>query len=164
MAKTEKEMMDNYKARINKQNQAIKSNYDKVTSILPKGTVKRIKALGLTINAAINNSLLPYLESLEQPIESTETPLESIKNNEVNTSVDFPELPPVIRETEDEEILALRKEKPNNDYIAFPESIGDLEKDNENFKKYIANVKEMRDKANKERIEIRKIESERGNM
>lgn len=164
MAKTEKEMMDNYKARISKQNQAIKSNYDKVTSILPKGTVKRIKALGLTINAAINNSLLPYLESLEQPIESTETPLESIKNNEVNTSVDFPELPPVIRETEDEEILALRKEKPNNDYIAFPESTGDLGKDNENFKKYIANVKEIRDKANKERIEIRKIESERGNM
>ena len=164
MAKTEKEMMDNYKARINKQNQAIKSNYDKVTSILPKGTVKRIKALGLTINAAINNSLLPYLESLEQPIESTETPLESIKNNEVNTSVDFPELPPVIRETEDEEILALRKEKPNNDYIAFPETTGDSEKDNENFKEYISKVKEMRDKANKERIEIRKIESERGNM
>ena len=42
-------------------------------------------------------------------------------------------------------------------------TVGFLE-DNENFKKYIAKVKEMRDKANKERIEIRKIESERGNM
>lgn len=164
MPKTEKEMMDNYKARISKQNQAIKSNYDKVTSILPKGTVKRIKALGLTINAAINNSLLPYLESLEQPVESTESSLKSIKNDEENTSVDFTELPPVIRETEDEEILALRKEKPNNNYIAFPESTGDLEKDNENFKKYIAKAKEMRDKSNKERIEIRKTESERRNM
>lgn len=164
MPKTEKEMMDNYKARISKQNQAIKSNYDKVTSILPKGTVKRIKALGLTINAAINNSLLPYLKSLEQPVESTEASLESIKSDEVNASADFTELPPAIIETEDEEILSLRKEKPNNNYITFPESTGDLEKDNENFNEYIAKVKEMRDKANKERIEIRKIESERGNM
>ena len=58
----------------------------------------------------------------------------------------------------------ISRKKPNNDYITFPESTGDLEKDNENFNEYIAKVKEMRDKANKERIEIRKIESERGNM
>lgn len=164
MAKSDKELISNYKNRISKQNQNIKNNYDRVSAVLPKGTINRIKSLGLTINAAINNSLLPYLESLEQTMESTETPLESIKNDEANTSVDFPELPPVIRETEDEEILSLRKEKPNNDYITFLKPTGDLEKDNENFKEYIAKVKEMRDKENKERIEIRKIESERGNM
>ena len=104
------------------------------------------------------------LDSLETPVEHAELPQIAIKNDKVNTSVDFPELSPAIRETEDEEILALRKEKPNNDYITFPETTGDLEKDNENFNEYIAKVKEMRDKSNKERIEIRKTESERGKM
>lgn len=65
MAKTDSEILNAYKARIKRQNDVIKDNYDKVTATLPKGTVNRIRALGLSINAAINKSLLVYLDCLE---------------------------------------------------------------------------------------------------
>lgn len=66
MAKTDEEILNSYKARIKRQNRAIKDNYDKVTATLPKGTIDRIRALGLSINAAINKSLLAYLDYLEK--------------------------------------------------------------------------------------------------
>lgn len=65
MAKTDAEILNAYRARIKRQNEVIKVNYDKVTATLPKGTVDRIRALGLSINAAINKSLLAYLDCLE---------------------------------------------------------------------------------------------------
>ena len=71
MAKTDRELLETYKARIKAQNKAIKENYDKVTATLPKGTVRRIRALGLTINGVINDSVLAFLECAE---ESTEEP------------------------------------------------------------------------------------------
>jgi len=66
MAKTDEEILENYKARIRRQNKAISENYDKVTATLPKGTVDRIKALGLTINGVINDSVLSFLERMEE--------------------------------------------------------------------------------------------------
>lgn len=141
-----------------------RKKFDMIQLRLPKGTKNRIEKHFGNVHGFIVSCVMKELDRLETQVEHAELPQIAIKNDEVNTSVDFPELPPVIRETEDEEISALRKEKPNNDYITFPESTGDLEKDNENFKEYIAKAKEIRDKANKERIEIRKIESERGNM
>ena len=141
-----------------------RKKFDMMQLRLPKGTKDRIEKHFGNVHGFIVSCVMKELDSLETPVEHAELPQIAIKNDEANTSVDFSELPPVIRETEDEEILELRKEKPNNDYITFPEPTGDLEKDNENFNEYIAKVKEMRDKANKERIEIRKIESERGNM
>lgn len=141
-----------------------RKKFDMMQLRLPKGTKNRIEKHSSNVHEFVFSCVMKELDRLETPVEHAELPQIAIKNDEVNTSVDFTELPPVIRETEDEEILALRKEKPNNDYITFPEPTGDLEKDNENFKEYIAKVKEIRDKANKERIEIRKIESERGNM
>lgn len=71
MAKTDVEILNAYRARIKRQNNAIKDNYDKVTATLPKGTVDRIRALGLSINAAINKSLLAYLDCLEGDREGT---------------------------------------------------------------------------------------------
>lgn len=71
MAKTDAEILKTYKARIKRQNEAIKDNYDKVTATLPKGTVDRIRALGLSINSAINKSLLAYLDCLEGGGEGT---------------------------------------------------------------------------------------------
>lgn len=62
----ESKMLDKYKERIKRQNQRVKENYDKVSVTLPKGTVERIKALGMTINGAINSSLIAYLECLEE--------------------------------------------------------------------------------------------------
>ena len=141
-----------------------RKKFDMIQLRLPKGTKNLIEKHYGNVHEFVVSCVMKELGRLETPVEHAELPKIAIKNDEVNTSVDFPELPPVIRETEDEEISALRKEKPNNDYITFPESTGDLEKDNENFKEYIAKAKEIRDKSNKERIEIRKIESERGNM
>ena len=141
-----------------------RKKFDMMQLRLPKGTKNRIEKHSSNVHEFVFSCVMKELDRLETQAENAELSQIAIKNDEANTSVDFPKLPPVIRETEDEEILSLRKEKPNNNYITFPESTGDLEKDNENFNKYISKVKEMRDKANKERIEIRKIESERGNM
>lgn len=66
MDELESKMLEKYKERIKRQNQKVKENYDKVSVTLPKGTVERIKALGMTINSAINSSLIAYLECLEE--------------------------------------------------------------------------------------------------
>lgn len=85
MAKTDQEMLDKYKARIKRQNNAIKENYDRVSATLPLGTIDRIKALGLTINGVINDSVLAFLECAE---ESAEEPppqerIQSVQNTEI---------------------------------------------------------------------------------
>lgn len=66
MAKSEKEMIEKYKARMKRQNEKIKENYDRVSATLPNGTIDRIKALGLTINGVINESVLAYLDCMEE--------------------------------------------------------------------------------------------------
>lgn len=66
MEKDENKMLENYKARIKKQNEKIKESYDRVSATLPKGTVDRIKVLGLTINGVINESVLAYLDCMEE--------------------------------------------------------------------------------------------------
>ena len=78
MAKTDQEMLDKYKARIKRQNNAIKENYDRVSATLPLGTIDRIKALGLTINGVINDSVLAFLECAEESAEEP-TPQEHIQ-------------------------------------------------------------------------------------
>lgn len=71
MAKTDSEILESYKARIKRQNNAIKEKYDRVSATLPKGTINRINALGLSINGVINDSLLAYLDRLEGAQENT---------------------------------------------------------------------------------------------
>ncbi len=78
MAKTDKEMLEKYKQRIKRQNNKIKEDYDRVSATLPKGTIDRIKALGLTINGVINDSVLSFLECMEE--EHGEPPKEPIKS------------------------------------------------------------------------------------
>lgn len=66
MAKTDQEMLKAYKARIKRQNEKIKKDYDRVSATLPLGTINRIKALGLTINGVINDSVLAFLKCAEE--------------------------------------------------------------------------------------------------
>ena len=66
MAKTDKEILEKYKARVKAQNEAAKENWDTVSCRLPKGTKDRIKALGLTVNGVINDCVLKFLEEQEQ--------------------------------------------------------------------------------------------------
>ena len=48
-------------------------NYDRISATLPKGTVERIKAHGLTVNGLINKLILAELERLENG-KSSEPP------------------------------------------------------------------------------------------
>lgn len=70
------EQLDKYKARIKRHNEAVKEKYDRVSATLPKGTIDRIKALNMSVNAAINESILVYLDELErsQPDTIPEAP------------------------------------------------------------------------------------------
>lgn len=70
------EQLDKYKARVKRHNEAVKEKYDRVSATLPKGTIDRIKALNMSVNAAINESLLVYLDELErsQPDTLPEAP------------------------------------------------------------------------------------------
>ena len=61
--KNDKDMLDKYKERIKRQNNKIKEDYDRVSATLPKGTIERIKALGLTINGVINDSVFHFLNA-----------------------------------------------------------------------------------------------------
>lgn len=72
--KNDKDMLDKYKERIKRQNNKIKEDYDRVSATLPKGTIERIKALGLTINGVINDSVLSFLEYAEQTQEQLTQP------------------------------------------------------------------------------------------
>lgn len=74
MQNKETEILSKYKERVRKQNEKTKEKYDKVTALLPKGTIERIKSLGLSINGAINESLIAYLECFEEDIDSPDIP------------------------------------------------------------------------------------------
>ena len=71
--KNDKDMLDKYKERIKRQNNKIKEDYDRVSATLPKGTIERIKALGLTINGVINDSVLSFLKCAEE-VQNQEQP------------------------------------------------------------------------------------------
>ena len=63
--KKKKELQSYLTDRYKKQNDKIKDNYDRISVTLPKGTMDRIKAAGLSINGYINKLVLEDLEKLE---------------------------------------------------------------------------------------------------
>ena len=65
MDEKEKQKLENLNKRYKKQNEAIANKYDRVSATLPKGTKKRIDALGLSVNGLINSLVLAELERLE---------------------------------------------------------------------------------------------------
>ena len=73
MDEKEKQKLDNLNKRYKKQNEAIANKYDRVSATLPKGTKKRIDALGLSVNGLINSLVLAELERLERD-KSSEPP------------------------------------------------------------------------------------------
>ena len=73
MDEKEKQKLENLNKRYKKQNEAIAEKYDRESATLPKGTTERIKALGLSINGFINDSVLAELERLERD-KSSEPP------------------------------------------------------------------------------------------
>ena len=87
MEKEDIEMLEKYKKRIKAQNEAAKENWDIVSCRLPKGTKKRIKALGLSVNGVINKSVLSFLEFMEEErkeeLERLETPIEHDETHQI---------------------------------------------------------------------------------
>ena len=73
MDEKEKQKLENLNKRYKKQNEAIANKYDRVSATLPKGTKKRIDALGLSVNGLINSLILAELEQLERD-KSSEPP------------------------------------------------------------------------------------------
>ena len=84
MKNTDIEMLEKYKKRVKAQNEAAKKNWDTVSCRLPKGTKDRIKALGLTVNGVINDSVLSFLEQAEN---ERNTELERLEAQEVQQTV-----------------------------------------------------------------------------
>lgn len=72
--KTDQELLDRYKKRLKKQNDKIKENYERVSAVFPPGTIKRIQALGYSINKIINESVLTFLECAEETSKNSEAP------------------------------------------------------------------------------------------
>lgn len=65
MDEKERLKLDRLNARYKRQNEAMREKYDRVSATLPKGTVKRIQALNLTVNGLINDLVMAELERLE---------------------------------------------------------------------------------------------------
>ena len=53
------------KKRQKQSNDIIKENHDRVSAVLPKGTIKRINDAGESVNGLIKRLVLDYLDSLE---------------------------------------------------------------------------------------------------
>lgn len=65
--------LERLNARYKRQNEAMREKYDRVSATLPKGTVKRIQALNLTVNGLINDLVMSELERLEMgTVEDTD--------------------------------------------------------------------------------------------
>lgn len=100
MAKSEKEMIEKYKARMKRQNEKIKENYDRVSATLPNGTIDRIKALGLTINGVINESVLAYLDCMEEAqAEEEQNSAESEEIQDYTPDIEAADIAPAEPET-----------------------------------------------------------------
>lgn len=80
MDEKEKQKLDNLNKRYKKQNEAIANKYDRISATLPKGTVERIKAHGLTVNGVINDCILKFLDSIENE-QNDHTSGESTKSD-----------------------------------------------------------------------------------
>lgn len=63
MTEQERKKLENYNARLKKQNQAIKENYDRISCTLPKGTKEKIIQSGNTVNGLVNKLVVEYLDN-----------------------------------------------------------------------------------------------------
>lgn len=91
MDEKEKQKLDNLNKRYKKQNEAISNKYDRISATLPKGTVERIKAHGLTVNGVINDCVLKFLDSIEN-VQNDHTSGETAKSDKSIVDVSNAEL------------------------------------------------------------------------
>lgn len=157
MAKSEKEMIEKYKARMKRQNEKIKENYDRVSATLPNGTIDRIKALGLTINGVINESVLAYLDCMEEAqAEEEQNSAETAEIQDSAPDTEAAELPPVELETPEPPKPLPDTETPENGLK--PLTIEDIQAMLDNRKAdEIRREKERQERKEQEEQERRKL-------
>ena len=147
-------MLEKYKKRIKAQNEAAKENWDIVSCRLPKGTKKRIKALGLSVNGVINKSVLSFLECMEEErkeeLERLETPTEQEETHQIEPLEEQTE------ETTKEE--QNQEEVSNNDSKANPMTLDDVQALIDQKRAKQKELEEMLEKARQERKEQEKAE------
>ncbi len=75
--KEENDMLQSYKDRIKRQNDAVKNNYDKISCTIPKGTKDKIRSYGYSVNTFVNEAIRRYLAYLEpeKPVEEKQSPV-----------------------------------------------------------------------------------------
>ncbi len=86
MSEYNKKIMETARNRAKRNNDFIKRNYDKITATLPKGTTERIRALGMSVNFAVNEALSLYLEAIEEAEQE-----EMLQNDQGQTVINFDE-------------------------------------------------------------------------
>lgn len=75
--KEENDMLQSYKDRIKRQNDAVRNNYDKISCTIPKGTKDKIRSYGYSVNTFVNEAIRRYLAYLEpaKPVEEKQSPV-----------------------------------------------------------------------------------------
>ncbi len=75
--KEENDMLQSYKDRIKRQNDAVKNNYDKISCTIPKGTKDKIRSYGYSVNTFVNEAIRRYLAYLEpeEPVDEKQSPV-----------------------------------------------------------------------------------------
>lgn len=171
MAKTEQEMIERYKARMKRQNDAIKENYDRISATLPKGTIDRIKALGLTINGVANDAILSFLECAEECAQTAAEEPENFQNAKVTTEPAEPhkmleeepkpqETPKTGEKTEAEQwaelqirLDAKRAEQEEQKLQKEEQKEKEKQQQAEELKNYVRKMKEEADRRKQEQID-----------
>lgn len=140
-----KKLKEQKEKQIRRQNKYNKENYDRISATLPKGTVDRIKALGMTINGAINTSLIAYLKCAEEesgaePKEETQTATISPTKEEREEIINTPTKVANRADKKPFDIYVLQAEldakranmhapeKPNKNHDKSPEEIDEIMK------------------------------------
>lgn len=154
MEKEDIEMLEKYKKRIKAQNEAAKENWDIVSCRLPKGTKKRIKALGLSVNGVINKSVLSFLECMEEErkeeLDRLEAPTERKETHQIES------LDEQAEETTQEEQNT--EDVANNDNKANPMTLAEAQAFLDRKRAEQKEREEMLEKARQEKKEQEKAE------
>ena len=126
--KEENDMLQSYKDRIKRQNDAVKNNYDKISCTIPKGTKEKIRSHGYSVNTFVNEAIRRYLAYMEptKPVEEKQQFV--LKDGRIARTPE--EMNEWLREKQEEDTKKLEEEKYNG---FTQEEYRDLTKTKEKF-------------------------------
>lgn len=109
--KEENDMLQSYKDRIKRQNDAVKNNYDKISCTIPKGTKDKIRSYGYSVNAFVNEAIRRYLAYLEpaKAVAAEEKQKFVLKDGRIASTPE--EMNEWLREMQEEDAKKLEEEK-----------------------------------------------------